>query len=55
MASKKDFLTAYCWMYDSTMTEASAIYREMSMTDPDYINDIVEAFRQNCKSAFYAD
>jgi hypothetical protein len=55
VASKKDFLTAYCWMYDSTTTEASAIYREMSMTDPDYINDIVEAFRQNCKSAFYAD
>lgn len=52
MASKKDFLTAYCWMYDSTMTEASAIYREMSI---DYINDIVEVFRQNCKSAFYAD
>ena len=55
MASKKDFLIAYCWMYDSTMKEASAIYREMSKTDPDYINDIVEAFRQNCRSAFYSD
>lgn len=55
MPSKKDFQIAYCWMYGTTMAEASAEYRKMNSEDPRYIEDVVNCFRENCREAFYAD
>lgn len=55
MASKKDFLIAYSWMYGTTKAEASYMYRRMNSEDPRYIEDVVNCFRENCREAFYAD
>ena len=55
MASKKDFLIAYSWMYGTTKAEASDMYRRMNSEDPRYIEDVVNCFRENCRKGFYTD
>lgn len=55
-AMKKDFITAYTWMYGSTKKQAEQTYRRaMEIADYNYIKETINCFKDNAKRAFYDD
>lgn len=53
---KKDFITAYTWMYGSTKKQAEGAYRRaMEIADYGYVNEIIDCFKNNAKNSFYND
>ena len=55
-AMKKDFITAYTWMYGSTKKQAEGAYRRaMEIADYGYVKEIISCFKDNAKKSFYDD
>ena len=55
-AMKKDFITAYTWMYGSTKKQAEGAYRRaMEIADYGYIKETIACFKDNAKRSLYDD
>lgn len=50
--SKRDFQVAYRWMFAATMKKGAEVYKSAA---PEYIAEVVEAYRENFRNAFYND
>ena len=56
MKNKKDFVTAYCWMYGSSKKRAAEVYLELlHQNDLASIDTVIECFRDNAHRSFYTD
>lgn len=52
MTRKKQFLTAFCWLFGGSKRNAAEVYRNAA---PDYITTIIECFQGNAARAFSED
>ena len=50
--TKRDFQIAYRWMYAETLSKGAEVWKKASA---EYINAIVEAYRNNFRNSFYTD
>lgn len=53
MATKRDFINAYTWMFGATKKKAETEYKNNINSNPEYINMIVDSFKENAKKNFY--
>lgn len=49
---KQLFILAYCYCYGATKRQAAAAYKNAT---PDYIQEIIKAYNQDARNAFYND
>ena len=53
---KRDFVTAYTWMYGGTKKQAECAYRRaMEIADYGYVKEIIACFENNAKKSAYVD
>lgn len=53
---KRDFITAYTWMYGGTKKQAEGTFRKaMEIADYGYVKEIISCFEDNAKRSFYDD
>lgn len=50
--TKREFQTAYSWMFGETMTKGAKVWKES--TD-EYISAVVDGFKDNARKSFYED
>lgn len=46
------FITAYCWMFGGTKTEAKIIFK---CADQEYIKLIIDIYNKQTQKSFYED
>ena len=49
---KKRFISAFCWLFGTTKSEAEKAYSEAT---PDYISAVIITFDSQCNLAFCFD
>lgn len=55
-AMKRDFITAYTWMYGGTKKQAEGAFRRaMEIADYGYVREIIGCFENNAKRSAYVD
>ena len=52
MNRKTKFIDAYTWMYGGTKKEAEMVYKTAGK---EYIDMIIDGFKENAKQGFYND
>lgn len=50
--TKKEFEEAYKWMFAESPTKSAKVYKNAS---EEYIESVVETYRNNFKKSFYTD
>lgn len=50
--TKRDFQLAYRWMFAETLAKGAEVWKKVT---PEYIDSVVEAYRNNFKNSFYDD
>lgn len=50
--TKRDFQLAYRWMFAETLKKSAEIWKNASA---EYIDSVVEAYKNNFKNSFYTD
>ena len=52
--SKEEFLTAYMWMFGVSKKQANIVWKEMK-TNPDYVDTVIDVWKDNARKEFYND